>query len=126
MAAGFDGVEVHSANGYLLHQFLASNTNQRDDAYGGSLEGRCRLLFEVMDAVLGEVPAGRVGVRLSPLFGLNGIKMPTPPRPKAMSRPISTASRRHRRHGRRGAEDGPDAALHQTQLQRRAHAQRRL
>jgi N-ethylmaleimide reductase len=73
MAAGFDGVEVHSANGYLLHQFLASNTNRRDDAYGGDLEGRSRLLFEVMDAVLGEVPAGRVGVRVSPLFGLNGI-----------------------------------------------------
>jgi len=73
MAAGFDGVEVHSANGYLLHQFLASNSNQRDDAYGGSLEGRSRFLFEVMDAVLSEVPAGRVGVRLSPLFGLNGI-----------------------------------------------------
>jgi len=73
MAAGFDGVEVHGANGYLIHQFLASNTNQRDDEYGGSLENRCRFLFEVMDAVLGEVPAGRVGVRLSPLFGLNGI-----------------------------------------------------
>ena len=73
MAAGFDGVEVHSANGYLLHQFLASNTNRRDDAYGGDLNGRARLLFEVMDAVLGEVPAGRVGVRISPLFSLNGI-----------------------------------------------------
>ncbi|WP_246156270.1 alkene reductase [Thiohalocapsa marina] len=73
MAAGFDGVEVHGANGYLLHQFLASNTNCRDDAYGGDLAGRCRLLFEVMDAVLGEVPAGRVGVRLSPLFSLNGM-----------------------------------------------------
>jgi N-ethylmaleimide reductase len=73
MAAGFDGVEVHSANGYLLHQFLASNTNRRDDAYGGDLQGRSRLLYEVMDAVLGEVPAGRVGVRISPLFGLNGI-----------------------------------------------------
>jgi N-ethylmaleimide reductase len=73
MAAGFDGVEVHSANGYLPHQFLASNSNQRDDEYGGSLSGRCRFLFEVMDAVLGEVPAGRVGVRVSPLFGLNGI-----------------------------------------------------
>jgi 2,4-dienoyl-CoA reductase-like NADH-dependent reductase (Old Yellow Enzyme family) len=73
MAAGFDGVEVHSANGYLLHQFLASNTNRRDDAYGGDLEGRSRLLFEVMDAVLGEAPAGRVGVRVSPLFGLNGM-----------------------------------------------------
>jgi N-ethylmaleimide reductase len=73
MEAGFDGVEVHAANGYLIHQFLASNTNLRRDAYGGDLAGRCRFLFEVMDAVLGEVPRGRVGVRLSPLFGLNGI-----------------------------------------------------
>lgn len=73
MAAGFDGVEVHSANGYLLHEFLASNTNQRTDAYGGSVQNRSRMLFEVMDAVLGEVPAGRVGVRISPLFKLNGI-----------------------------------------------------
>ncbi|WPL19476.1 N-ethylmaleimide reductase [Thiorhodovibrio winogradskyi] len=73
LAAGFDGVQVHSANGYLLHQFLASNTNTRTDGYGGSLTNRCRLLFEVMDAVLGEVPAERVSVRLSPLFGLNGM-----------------------------------------------------
>jgi N-ethylmaleimide reductase len=73
MAAGFDGVEVHGANGYLPHQFLASNSNQRDDKYGGSLTGRCRFLFEIMDAVLAEVPPGRVGVRLSPLFTLNGI-----------------------------------------------------
>jgi len=73
MAAGFDGVEVHSANGYLLHQFLASNTNRRDDEYGGDVQGRTRLLFEVMDAVLGEVPAARVGIRLAPLFGQNDI-----------------------------------------------------
>jgi N-ethylmaleimide reductase len=73
MEAGFDGVEVHAANGYLIHQFLASNTNRRDDAYGGDLAGRSRFLFEVMEAVLSEVPRGRAGVRLSPLFGLNGI-----------------------------------------------------
>ena len=59
--AGFDGVEVHAANGYLIHQFLASNTNQRSDQYGGSLENRCRFLFEVMEAVLGEIPAGTGG-----------------------------------------------------------------
>jgi N-ethylmaleimide reductase len=73
LAAGFDGVEIHAANGYLIHQFLASNTNQRTDQYGGSVENRCRFLFEVMESVLGEIPAGRVGVRLAPLFGLNGI-----------------------------------------------------
>jgi len=78
MAAGFDGVEVHSANGYLLHEFLASNTNQRSDEYGGSLQNRARLLFEVMEAVLAEAPAGRVGVRVSPLFTLNGMNDTNP------------------------------------------------
>jgi len=73
LAAGFDGVEVHAANGYLPHQFLASNVNRRSDAYGGSLEGRCRFLFEVVEAVTGVVPRGRVGVRLSPLFTGNDI-----------------------------------------------------
>ena len=51
LAAGFDGVEIHSANGYLLDQFLQDGTNQRTDAYGGSLENRCRLLMEVAEAV---------------------------------------------------------------------------
>lgn len=66
--AGFDLVEIHSANGYLLNQFLATNTNLRSDAYGGSLENRARLLLEVLDAVTEEMGAGRVGVRLSPHF----------------------------------------------------------
>ena len=73
LAAGFDGVEVHAANGYLPHQFMASNVNRRSDGYGGSLEGRCRFLFEVVEAVTGVVPRGRVGVRLSPLFTGNDI-----------------------------------------------------
>jgi len=73
LAAGFDGVEVHAANGYLPHQFLASNVNRRTDAYGGSLEGRCRFLFEVVEAVSGVVPRERVGVRLAPLFSGNDI-----------------------------------------------------
>ncbi|MTH77317.1 alkene reductase [Paracoccus aestuariivivens] len=64
--AGFDGVEVHSANGYLLDQFLQDKTNQRTDAYGGSLENRTRLLEEVTDAVIGVWGADRVGVHLSP------------------------------------------------------------
>lgn len=64
--AGFDGVEVHSANGYLLNQFLDAKTNLRDDQYGGSLENRCRMLKEVLAAVLEVWPAERVGVRLSP------------------------------------------------------------
>jgi N-ethylmaleimide reductase len=73
MAAGFDGVELHGANGYLIHEFLASNTNQRTDQYGGGVANRARFLFEVLEAITGEVPAGRVGLRLSPLFTLNGM-----------------------------------------------------
>ncbi len=65
-AAGFDGVEVHGANGYLLDQFLQTSTNQRTDAYGGSLENRARLMLEVTDAVIEVWGAGRVGVHLSP------------------------------------------------------------
>lgn len=64
--AGFSGVEVHSANGYLLNQFLDSKTNLRDDAYGGSLENKYRFLGEVLAAILEVWPSKRVGVRLSP------------------------------------------------------------
>nr|WP_314488116.1 alkene reductase [uncultured Pseudomonas sp.] len=70
-AAGFDGVEIHGANGYLLDQFLQSSTNQRTDAYGGSLENRARLLLEVTDAVVGVWGAGRVGMHLSPRADLH-------------------------------------------------------
>lgn len=65
-AAGFDGVEVHGANGYLLDQFLEDSTNQRNDAYGGSVANRARLLLEVTEAVTGVWGIERVGVRLSP------------------------------------------------------------
>lgn len=65
--AGFDGVEVHAANGYLIDQFLRDKSNHRTDAYGGSIENRTRLLFEVTEAVVAEVGAGRTGVRLSPV-----------------------------------------------------------
>ncbi|AYC34145.1 alkene reductase [Pseudomonas cavernae] len=65
-AAGFDGVEIHGANGYLLDQFLQDSTNQRDDQYGGSIENRARLLLEVTDAVVSVWGAGRVGVHLAP------------------------------------------------------------
>ena len=64
--AGFDGVEVHGANGYLLDQFLETGTNQRTDRYGGSVENRARLLLEVTEAVAGVWGSDRVGVRLSP------------------------------------------------------------
>ena len=64
--AGFDGVELHGANGYLLDQFLQSSTNQRTDAYGGSLENRARLMLEVTDAVISVWGPGRVGMHLAP------------------------------------------------------------
>jgi len=72
--AGFEGVEVHSANGYLLHQFLAGNTNRRTDAYGGSVAGRIRFTVEVVEAVAAEIGAERVGVRISPGLTVNGIE----------------------------------------------------
>lgn len=71
--AGFDGVEVHSANGYLLHQFLSSNVNKRSDRYGGSIANRIRMPLEVIDAVIARVPADRVGVRISPGHQFNDI-----------------------------------------------------
>ena len=72
--AGFDGVEVHSANGYLIDQFLRDGSNQRTDAYGGSVENRARFLFEVLTAVSAAIGADRVGLRLSPLNSFNSMK----------------------------------------------------
>lgn len=66
--AGFDGVEIHAANGYLVNQFISAHSNQRDDAYGGSLEKRLRFLREIVDAVAAAVGADRLGVRFTPLF----------------------------------------------------------
>lgn len=66
ISAGFDGVELHAAYGYLIHQFLGTNSNIRTDEYGGSLENRARFLFETLDAVASVIGAGRTGIRLSP------------------------------------------------------------
>jgi N-ethylmaleimide reductase len=71
--AGFDLVEIHAAHGYLLNQFLSPEANHRTDAYGGSIENRARLVLEVVDAVVGEWSADRVGIRLSPLGVFNGL-----------------------------------------------------
>lgn len=71
LAAGFDGVEVHSANGYLLDQFLRDGSNKRTDNYGGSFENRARLLLEVVSAVVNVAGADKVGVRLSPVNPFN-------------------------------------------------------
>jgi N-ethylmaleimide reductase len=73
-AAGFDGVEIHGANGYLLDQFLRDGSNQRQGPYGGSLENRARLMFEVIDAVCGVWGCDRVGLRLSPLNSFNDMR----------------------------------------------------
>lgn len=74
--AGFDGVEIHAANGYLIDQFLQSKTNQRQDQYGGSLENRYRLLKEIVEAILTVWPAERVGIRLSPNGNFNDMGSP--------------------------------------------------
>jgi 2,4-dienoyl-CoA reductase-like NADH-dependent reductase (Old Yellow Enzyme family) len=71
MAAGIDGVELHAGNGYLPHQFLSPQTNRRTDLFGGSLVNRVRYLQLVLNAILDEVPATRVGVRISPFAGYN-------------------------------------------------------
>jgi N-ethylmaleimide reductase len=71
MDAGFDGVEVHGANGYLIEQFLRDSINDRNDAYGGPIANRVRLLFEVMQAVAGAIGGGRTGLRLSPVTPAN-------------------------------------------------------
>jgi N-ethylmaleimide reductase len=70
--AGFDGVELHSANGYLLHEFLAPSANQREDIYGGSPENRARFVVEVTEAVVAAIGADRVGIRISPEHNVQG------------------------------------------------------
>jgi N-ethylmaleimide reductase len=71
--AGFDGVEIHAANGYLLQQFLSDKTNKRTDAYGGSIENRTRIVVEVVDAVTKVWSSDKVGIRLSPLTKFSDI-----------------------------------------------------
>lgn len=76
MIAGFDGVEIHASNGYLLHQFFNSTSNIRSDEYGGSKENRARILFEVIDAIKEVVPENRIGVRMNPsLHGIFGMTL---------------------------------------------------
>lgn len=71
MEAGFDGIEIHSSNGYLLHQFFNGTSNHRTDEYGGSIENRAKILFEVIDAIKEVMPENKIGLRLNP--SLNGI-----------------------------------------------------
>jgi len=76
--AGFDGVEIHGANGYLIDQFLRAGINDRTDQYGGSIENRARFLFEVVDAVTKEIGAGRTAIRISPVTPANDAADPDP------------------------------------------------
>lgn len=80
LSAGFDGVEIHGANGYLIDQFLHDGSNTRTDAYGGSIENRARFLLEIVDACVAIWGGGRVGVHLSPRGGLHGMKDSDPAR----------------------------------------------
>ena len=73
MEAGFDGVELHAANGYLPHQFLSDNANQRTDEYGGSIENRNRFVLEVMEAIVSAVGSDKAGIRISPTNPYNDI-----------------------------------------------------
>lgn len=71
ITAGFDGVEIHAANGYLIQQFLSDHSNQRTDRYGGSVENRLRFALEVIEAVVAEIGADRTGIRISPVTPAN-------------------------------------------------------
>src|SRR5690606_21952650 len=92
MDAGFDGVEIHAANGYLIDQFLRSGSNQRTDDYGGSIENRVRFLKDVVDAVVTEIGAGRVGVRISPVTPANDA---SDPQPQALFTEVVSTLARH-------------------------------
>jgi len=88
LAAGFDGVEVHAANGYLIDQFLRDGTNKRTDRYGGSIENRTRFLLEVLDAVTAAAGAERTGLRISPQNGQNDIADSDP---QSLFNPVAAA-----------------------------------
>src|ERR1700736_2912380 len=78
LVAGFDGVEIHGANGYLLEQFAKDGSNKRTDAYGGSIENRAKLMLEVSKAVVAEVGAERTGIRISPVTPANDVSDSNP------------------------------------------------
>jgi N-ethylmaleimide reductase len=76
LEAGFDGVEIHASNGYLLHQFFSSTSNIRTDEYGGSIQNRAKILFEVIEEIKKYVPENKIGVRLNPsLHGVFGMTL---------------------------------------------------
>ncbi len=114
--AGFDGVEIHAANGYLIDQFLRSTSNRRSDDYGGSRENRLRFLLEVTDAVTGAIGAARTGVRLSPRNRANGMDCPD-----SIPTAIEAAARLAKRgvaylHTNEPGDDSPEASEVRQQL----------
>uniref|UniRef100_UPI003F7D69B7 oxidoreductase n=1 Tax=Streptomyces flavofungini TaxID=68200 RepID=UPI003F7D69B7 len=88
--AGMDGIELHGANGYLLHQFLAPSANQRTDTYGGSPRARARFVIEVAQAVSDAIGSERVGIRISPAINLHGALESDPTRAWPTSTPSVT------------------------------------
>ena len=70
--AGFDGVEIHGANGYLIDQFIQDVSNKRTDEYGGSIENRCRFALEIVDAIAEKIGESKIGFRISPWGRFNG------------------------------------------------------
>lgn len=80
LKAGFDGVEIHSANGYLLHQFISDSSNKRDDQYGGSVENRCRFTLDVVQAICSVIDSSKVGIRLAPVSDFNDVSTNDPQR----------------------------------------------
>ena len=90
LVAGFDGVEIHGANGYLLDQFAKDGTNKRTDAYGGSIENRAKLMLEVSKVVAAEAGADRTGIRISPVTPSNDIWTPIRSRCSTISSISST------------------------------------
>lgn len=122
-AAGFDGVQVHSANGYLLDQFLRDSSNLRDDDYGGSVENRIRLLREVTEAVVGVWGASRVSVRLSPNGETQGVDDSNP-------EPLFTAAAAALQKIGIGflelREPGPDGTFGRTDVPKQSPAIRRV
>lgn len=112
IAAGFDGVEIHGANGYLLEQFIKDGANHRTDAYGGSVENRARLLLEVTDAVVQEIGADRTGVRISPVSPANAISCSNPqPQYDYIAEQLSTLGIVYL-HVVEGATGGPRDVVH--------------
>ena len=132
LAAGFDGVEIHGANGYLLDQFAKDGTNKRTDAYGGSIENRAKLMLEVSKAVAAVAGAERTGIRISPVTPANDVS-DTNPQPlfdHIVDRPERAEADLHPRHRRRHRRPARHRAVRLRQpaqaLQAGLHGQQRL